>query len=295
MILRTMTTGVFGLNRRNRDLVLRNNPPAAISLANDKIATKRVLAAAGLPVPATIADLSSHRQVRSLYPLLMRVEKGFVVKPSHGSQGKGITLFTYALEDRVLPLHGPPWSLKDFVYYMCRILAGEYAMGHPVDDVLIEEKINPEPDWILEDLPGPPDLRILVYRGDPILSMARLPTIASEGRANLHAGGVGLGIDLKTGRSTHAILKEKPILHHPDSGLELIGREVSGFEECLQLAAKCAAAAPLGYMGVDIIRDRVKGPVVIEINAHPGLAIQLANRKSLDEALREHSARRRVS
>jgi len=285
-LFRRIHPDVFGMNRRNRELVMALNPKAAIELANDKIGTKNALRALSIPTPASIAEISTHRAVRPIYPRLMECTHGFVLKPCRGSQGRGVTLFNRALHDRVLPLHGEPWTLSEFVYQVSRILCGEYTVGKPMDEVLIEEKINPDRDWILPELPGPPDLRIIVYKGQPALCMARLPTIASEGRANLHKGGVGLGIDLGTGRSTHAILKEKSVTHHPDSGRELIGVEVEGLEDCMKIAARCAEAIPLGYMGVDIIRDRDRGPIVIEVNARPGLAIQLANRRGIGDALR---------
>ena len=53
----------------------------------------------------------------------------------------------------------------------------------------------------------------------------------------------------------------------------------------MRIAADCARAIPLGYMGVDIIWDEQRGPCVIEVNARPGLAIQLANRRGLKPAL----------
>jgi D-alanine-D-alanine ligase-like ATP-grasp enzyme len=33
----------------------------------------------------------------------------------------------------------------------------------------------------------------------------------------------------------------------------------------------------LGYLGVDIVLDRDKGPLLLELNARPGLSIQIAN------------------
>lgn len=37
----------------------------------------------------------------------------------------------------------------------------------------------------------------------------------------------------------------------------------------------------LGYIGVDIVLDRDLGPLVLELNARPGLSIQLANKIGL--------------
>jgi hypothetical protein len=37
----------------------------------------------------------------------------------------------------------------------------------------------------------------------------------------------------------------------------------------------------LGYLGVDLVIDREQGPLLLELNARPGLAIQMANRSGL--------------
>jgi len=42
----------------------------------------------------------------------------------------------------------------------------------------------------------------------------------------------------------------------------------------LDVARRAAGAVQLGYLGVDIVLDAQLGPMVIEINARPGLEIQ---------------------
>jgi hypothetical protein len=42
----------------------------------------------------------------------------------------------------------------------------------------------------------------------------------------------------------------------------------------------------LAYLGVDIVLDAARGPVVLEANARPGLAIQTANTEGLLHSLR---------
>ena len=37
----------------------------------------------------------------------------------------------------------------------------------------------------------------------------------------------------------------------------------------------------MGYLGVDIVLDRKQGPMLLEANARPGLAIQIANGQGL--------------
>ena len=44
---------------------------------------------------------------------------------------------------------------------------------------------------------------------------------------------------------------------------------------------KLSDVLEMGYIGVDFVIDAEKGPVVLEANARPGLAIQVANRTGI--------------
>ncbi len=47
------------------------------------------------------------------------------------------------------------------------------------------------------------------------------------------------------------------------------------------MAAQAPDMTGLDYLGVDVLIDRDRGPVLLELNARPGLAVQLANRGGL--------------
>jgi len=44
---------------------------------------------------------------------------------------------------------------------------------------------------------------------------------------------------------------------------------------------KLSDALEMGYVGIDFVIDADTGPVVLEANARPGLAIQLAHRQGI--------------
>jgi alpha-L-glutamate ligase-like protein len=124
---------------------------------------------------------------------------------------------------------------------------------------------------------GAPDIRILLFQGEPVFAMARIPTAKSEGRANLHQGAIGVGLDLSTGRGTGAVRGARSIAAHPDTSVPVVDLQVPFWDEVIRMSRAAYRAVPLGYAGLDLMIDEEMGPLVIEINAHPGLAIQLAN------------------
>src|SRR5947199_6841069 len=119
------------------------------------------------------------------------------------------------------------------------------------------------------------------------MAMLRLPTRLSEGRANLHQGAIGAGVDLASGRTVCAVLQDSMTDRHPDTGESVVGFQVPHWPVTLDMARKVGQAVVLGYLGVDIVIDRRQGPLVLEADARPGLAIQLANGGGLLPRLRE--------
>ena len=149
------------------------------------------------------------------------------------------------------------------------------------DEVLLEYRVQADRALGAISFRGVPDVRVLVFRGVPVQAMIRLPTAASDGRANLHMGGMAVGVDLASGTTTHGVLRGRPTSRHPDLDCPVGGIVIPGWDGMLAIAARCYDAIPLGYLGVDLVLDAELGPLVLELNARPGLTIQLANRRGL--------------
>jgi alpha-L-glutamate ligase-like protein len=124
---------------------------------------------------------------------------------------------------------------------------------------------------------GAPDIRIVLLHGYPVMAMLRAATKESDGRANLHQGALGIGIDLASGRTIRAVHHGKVRDMHPDLKVPLLGIQLPEWERILDIAVTCQEMTGLGYLGVDLMIDEDLGPLMIEVNARPGLAIQMAN------------------
>ena len=161
-----------------------------------------------------------------------------------------------------------------------------FSLGGKQDIALIEELIHFDNVFSGYSYDGVPDTRVIVFQGFPIMCMMRLSTSASDGKANLHQGAVGVGICVRTGRAVRAVQFGEPISIHPDTDKVLSELRVPHWPEVLELAASCYDMSGLGYIGTDIVLDRDKGPMLLELNARPGLAIQICNNAGLLPRLR---------
>ena len=268
--------GVIGMNRRNVELIAQNNPRRLYPLVDDKLQTKRVTEEAGIAVPATIGVARTQYHVRQLGEFLSDL-KEFVIKPSKGSGGKGILVITGRDGEDFIKPSGSRVTLKEVQHHVSNTLSGLYSLGGNPDVAMIETLVEFSEVFDGFSHEGVPDIRVILYRGYPVMAMTRLSTRESDGKANLHQGAVGLGIDIATGRSLKAVQHGKPLEYHPDTGRKLAELKVPYWNTLLHLTSRCYDVTGLGYLGADIVLDKKLGPLVLELNARPGLAIQIAN------------------
>jgi alpha-L-glutamate ligase-like protein len=276
--------GVLGMNARNARYISRLNERSHYPLVDDKLITKRLAESVGIGVPALYGVVRHHHEVKDLRSQLTGYAD-FVVKPAHGSGGNGILVVGNRSRDRLVKSSGQEISFEDLEYHVSNIISGMYSLGGHPDVAMLEYRVVFDP--LFEDVAylGVPDIRTLVCRGVPVMAMVRLPTRASDGRANLHQGAVGAGIDLASGRTTSAVYRNRGIADHPDTGKSLAGLELPRWPQLLDLSARCYELTSLGYLGVDVVLDANYGPLMLELNARPGISIQIANRTGLRHRL----------
>jgi alpha-L-glutamate ligase-like protein len=272
--------GVLGLNQRNGDYILRFNPRRLYPLVDDKLRTKRLAIDAGIAVPPLYGVLETQHDIR-LLPQIVENRPEFVVKPAHGSAGDGIVIISGRVGSRYRTIGGTMLDADALAHHLSNAINGQFSLGGVPDVVIIEYMVRFSPFFERISYQGVPDIRVIVFRGVPVMAMVRLPTRASHGKANLHQGAVGVGIDLATGVTLEGVIGTEVIAQHPDTLQAVAGLRIPEWETILDISARCYEITGLGYIGVDIVLDRDLGPLVLELNARPGLAIQIANRQGL--------------
>ncbi|WP_136796281.1 alpha-L-glutamate ligase-like protein [Desulfosediminicola ganghwensis] len=272
--------GVVGMNGRNVQLIARNNRRSLYPLVDNKVKTKEILAKAGISAPKLLGVVHHQGNIRELEDFLQK-HQAFVIKPAKGSGGKGILVVSSHTDGEYTKASGETIGLRSLQRHSSNILSGLYSLGGANDVAMIEEMVHFSDTFDGFSFQGVPDIRIIVYKGFPVMAMTRLSTKASDGKANLHQGAVGVGLDLQTGQALRAVQFDRPVSHHPDTGVALQTFEVPLWSDFLLLASRCYEITSLGYLGVDIVLDKLKGPMVLELNARPGLAIQIANGSGL--------------
>lgn len=276
---------ILGMNARNSQLVKPYNPPEAVDLVKSKIRFKKRLVRAGIDTPAIIDICASFRDMERI-PWSELEGRSFVIKPERGSGGSGIVVLKWSRKRRIWIKGGEEWNQERIRRHVRDILDGQFSANNLPDRAYFEELIVPYARFFRELSPvGLPDVRVIVFNGIPLMAMVRFPTIESGGKANLHAGGLGLGVDIGSGLTTTAIHHDQLVAIHPDNAMRLTDLKVPKWRKILETAIETQAASGLGYCGVDLVMNQAGRVMVLEANARPGLAIQLANMAGLAERI----------
>jgi alpha-L-glutamate ligase-like protein len=272
--------GVLGMNGRNGAYISQVNQRRLYPLVDDKLLTKELAQKAGLAVPELYAAFRYSGEVRNARAVLDKYQS-FVIKPANGSRGNGILVIKGRVGDSLRLGSHRLMGWDDLLFHMQNTLSGIYSLGGQEDSVIAEYCVEFDPVFQTITHLGVPDIRLIAYKGVPVMGMLRLPTSESEGKANLHQGAIGAGIDLASGRTLTAVWRNSVVHQHPDTLAEVSGVLIPHFDRMLEIAAGCNAMTGLGYVGVDLVLDRAKGPLMLELNARPGLNIQIANQAGL--------------
>lgn len=281
---------ILGMNARNLSYIKPYNYRKWVKLVDNKIKFKKILQQNNIPTPKLIASVRSYEKLNNFD--YNKLPKSFVLKPTSGFGGEGIVVIfgehkkrTADRERQWVKTKGVKLSETMIHNHISNILDGTYSRTNSPDVAFFEERIKLNKSFKHLAYKGIPDIRIIVFNRIPVMAMIRIPTKESDGKANLHQGGIGVGIDMATGVTTNAIMQEKFIDTIPDTRINLAGIRIPYWNTILEIAIRTADVTNLGFTGVDIAIDRDAGPVVLEANARPGLAIQIANLAPLKERL----------
>lgn len=274
--------GVMGINRRNADYVLKYNKRSLYPVVDDKILTKERAIAAGINVPEMYGTIDTEKGI-SKFSKIIEQHKDFVIKPAQGAGGDGILVIGDRYEGRFRTVSGKIIEHDEIEHHISNIISGLYSLGGARDRALIEYRVKPDPIFKSISYEGVPDIRVILLMGYPVMAMLRLPTRQSGGKANLHQGAIGVGVDLTTGITLKGTWLNNKISKHPDTANAVDGVQLPDWEGFMRLATSCYELSGLGYIGVDLVLDEKQGPLILELNARPGLNIQIANDAGLTQ------------
>jgi len=269
----------LGMNARNYLYIRPNNMRMAKKRADNKLLTKKRLIKHQIPTPKLLEVFRKHRDVRDYD--WKKLKGSFVLKPARGYGGNGILVVRNWNGAEGKLLGGGMLTAEQLEAEIFSILDGAYSINHLPDTALIEKRVVVSSTMRKLSKKGVPDIRVIVYNKVPVMAMLRLPTVHSNGCANLHQGAIGIGIDIRTGITTKGVYFGKITTLIPETKTKVRGIKIPRWNKILKYAVQAQEVSSLGYAGIDIVLDEEEGPLILEINARPGLQIQIANGASL--------------
>ena len=273
--------GLLGINARNLLYIKAYNPKKAIMMADSKIKTKNFLSARGIPVAKFYGAIHNKKELDGYD--WNNLPNSFVVKPNSGYGGEGILIIIGRKGANWIQSNGERMSQEALTRHVSDILDGRYSLANISDIAFFEQRLeSPEP-FKKMSYKGLPDIRVVVHNLIPVMAMMRLSTEESQGKANVHFGGIAVGIDIAKGEMTYATQYNKEIDSIPGYG-PVKGTKIPHWNEILLIASRVQHTTNLGFAAVDITLDK-SGPILLEINARAGLAVQIANMAPLRRRL----------
>ncbi len=282
---------LLGMNARNLEYIRPNNRKRSMEIADSKLLCKRILKKNNLGISALIAKIKTHEELDHFD--WNTLPDSFALKPNRGFGGEGIVV-VYARKkgrpDAWVKADGSVITINDLKSHIRNIIDGSFSLANTPDIAFFEERLKLLKLFKPYSFKGIPDIRVIVFNHVPVMAMLRLPTKASDGKANLQQGAIGVGIDLATGTTTTAIIGKGQLIEYvPSTRLVLSGIKIPYWKEILRMSVEAQRLSGLGFLGADIAIDRDRGPVILELNARPGLSIQLANLAGLKGRLKRVS------
>ena len=281
------SNAVLGMNSRNLEYIRPFNLSKAKKIADDKLKSKILLKKNDLKAPKLLAKISTRKELDDFD--WQTLPPTFALKPNRGYGGEGIIVVygkKKGYDDVWVKADRSLITVSDLKNHIRNILDGSFSLSGTPDIAFFEERLQLLKLFKPYTYKGIPDIRVIVFNKVPLMAMLRLPTKASSGKANLQQGAIGVGIDMATGTTTTAVIGKNRIIEYvPGTRLLLSGIKIPYWNDILKLAIRAQEISGLGFLGADIAIDKVNGPTFIELNARPGLSIQIANLAGLKRRL----------
>ena len=247
----------------------------AETIAQDKELTKKLLDAAGVPVPMgrSVSD------PEDAWAAALEVGLPVVIKPKDGNQGKGVTVNITTREQIVAGFHAAAEFRDD-------VMVERYLPGHDYRLLVIGDKLvaaaRRDPPFVVGD--GVHTVRQLVeeVNKDPRRGEGHstsLTKIRFDDIALATLAARGLNADSVPDKGQRVVLRNNANLSTGGTATDVTD------DVHPDVAARCIAAAHmvgLDICGVDLVCDSVLKPIeeqhggIVEVNAAPGLRMHLS-------------------
>jgi cyanophycin synthetase len=268
----------FGWGSRSRRIQaaeIDRTGAIAETIAQDKTLTKRLLDAAGVPVPQgrPVAD------AEDAWAAMQEIGAAVVVKPQDGNQGKGVTVNVATREQLEA-------AFATAAEYGSTVLVERFVPGHDFRLLVVGRKLvaaaRRDPPHVIGD--GMHTVRQLVdqvntdpRRGDG--HATSLTKIRFDDIALARLAQQGLSAESVPPQGTRIVLRNNANLSTGGTATDVTD------DVHPEVAARAVAAAQmigLDIAGVDVVCETMQKPLeeqggaVVEVNAAPGLRMHLA-------------------